>query len=183
MSPAPTPARPEDELLEQWSFLDSMVERQAEALRTGSQDAEEVDAVTPDAQGPDDVALLRGRIAVLERDAAALRAQLEGRDREIQRAQQHGAELMRSLRDAHAAVEDAQQAATAAERRAAAAEASAAAPPEAPAAPPAAEASAGSAPTGGGWSERPRRSAIFANQDPPPPPAKPSFLDRLLGRR
>lgn len=185
MSATPTPPRPEDELLEQWSFLDSMVERQAEALRAGTQDVEEPEESPPlAASTPGELAQLRDRVAVLEREAAALRAQLEGRGRELQRAEQHSAELMRSLRDAHAAVEDSQRAALAAERRAAEAEAAAATAAAAtPAAAPQAPATGEVAAPPTQWSERPRRSAIFANQDPPPPPAKPSLLDRLLGRR
>jgi chemotaxis protein MotB len=39
----PKPAHSEEELLEQWDFLDRLVERQAAQLRAGIQDAEEAD--------------------------------------------------------------------------------------------------------------------------------------------
>ena len=44
-TPKPKPAEhSEEELLEQWDFLDRLVERQAAQLRAGIQDAEEADA-------------------------------------------------------------------------------------------------------------------------------------------
>ncbi|GAC1339686.1 MAG: hypothetical protein NVSMB29_07410 [Candidatus Dormibacteria bacterium] len=181
MNPTPTPSLPEDELLDQWSFLDSMVERQASALRSGAQDTEETDPLPVEVSAPDELGVLRRLVVGLERERDALRAQLEGRGREIERAEQHSADLMRSLREAHAAVEHAQQVSAAAEQRAAAAEEAVRAGTAQPSSTP--PHTAGSRSSSAEGSEPRRRSAIFANEDPPPPTPKPSFIDRLLGRR
>jgi chromosome segregation ATPase len=71
----PDPAQhSEDELLEQWAFLDRLVERQAARLRAGFQDVEEVDEP---AAGISEVEGLRRE---LERLAAELRTAQAARE-------------------------------------------------------------------------------------------------------
>lgn len=70
----------EDELREQWSFIDALVESQAAALRSGAQDPEEE---TPGPQpAPTDLAAevesLRDRVRVLEADRESLLERIRG---------------------------------------------------------------------------------------------------------
>jgi hypothetical protein len=64
----------EDELREQWSFIDALVEKQASALRSGVQDPEEetVEAATPDPLLLDELEQLRERVRALEAERASL---------------------------------------------------------------------------------------------------------------
>jgi chromosome segregation ATPase len=73
----------EDELREQWAFLDALVERQAASLRTGVQDPEEVDtAVTVEYdQLLRELDQLRTRVAALERERDDLRRRLHAGER------------------------------------------------------------------------------------------------------
>lgn len=68
------PTHTEEELLEQWDFLDAMVERQASQLRAGIQDAEEVDepvAVSTDVVPRADLEALSERLVAMEAEHAA----------------------------------------------------------------------------------------------------------------
>lgn len=64
----------EDELREQWAFIDSLVDSKAAALRSGTQDPEEDAAVTPtaDAELLSELAVLRDRVRALESERASL---------------------------------------------------------------------------------------------------------------
>jgi chromosome segregation ATPase len=62
-------AHSEDELLEQWDFLDAMVERQAAALRAGVQDVEEDDQALV---AVSELEELRRQLEALRRDHEAL---------------------------------------------------------------------------------------------------------------
>jgi hypothetical protein len=71
----------EDELRDQWAFIDSLVETQAAALRTGTPDPEEDDAPPAAAPGPDpgllhELEVLRARVAALEAERRELRERL-----------------------------------------------------------------------------------------------------------
>jgi hypothetical protein len=68
----------EDELREQWSFIDSLVESQASALRSGVQDPEEepVEVMAPDPELLRELDMLRERVRSLETERAALLARL-----------------------------------------------------------------------------------------------------------
>jgi regulator of replication initiation timing len=68
------PTHSEDELLEQWDFLDAMVDRQASQLRAGIQDSEEVDE--PAAAAAVD-AVPRAELEAIESSVAALRQEHE----------------------------------------------------------------------------------------------------------
>lgn len=73
----------EDELREQWAFLDALVERQAASLRTGVQDPEEID--TPVTADHDrllrELDELRARVITLERERDELRRRLHTSER------------------------------------------------------------------------------------------------------
>ena len=63
----------EDELREQWAFIDSLVDSQASALRSGAQDPEEEPvAAAPDAGLLHELDALRERIRLLEAERALL---------------------------------------------------------------------------------------------------------------
>ena len=85
----------DDQLMEQWSFLDSMIERQASSLRAGVQDPEETEAalMAPMVAPPerDD---LHTMIAALESERDALRRELEGTKNDLARAQSDRADAM-----------------------------------------------------------------------------------------
>jgi len=76
----------EDELREQWSFIDALVDSQASALRSGARDPEEdeTQSVTQDAQLLREVSDLRERVRTLEAERDVLRERL--RAVEAQRA-------------------------------------------------------------------------------------------------
>ncbi len=95
-TPKPKPAEhSEEELLEQWDFLDRLVEKQAAQLRAGIQDAEEADA---SAAGLAEVDGLR-------QDLDRLRAEL----RSAEAARTAAAEEARRSRDALSALTALQQ--------------------------------------------------------------------------
>jgi chromosome segregation ATPase len=109
--PNPAP-HSEEELLEQWAFLDRLVEKQAAQLRAGLQDAEEVDESTVSAAEVDglrhDVDRLRAELhsAQAAREAAEAAA-LQSRDALIALTathQQHLADQKRA-RERHHALE------------------------------------------------------------------------------
>ncbi len=80
-----TGAQDEDDLLNQWAFLDQMVSRQATRLRETSQDDEEEDA--PAAPNPAFIAeaeALRARVSTLEKECASLGEQLSQRTLDAQ---------------------------------------------------------------------------------------------------
>ena len=91
----PKPAHSEEELLEQWDFLDRLVERQAAQLRAGIQDAEEADEPAA------------GLVEVdgLRRDLDRLRAELQS----AEAARAAAAEEARRSRDALMALTATQQ--------------------------------------------------------------------------
>ena len=91
----PKPAHSEEELLEQWDFLDRLVERQAGQLRAGIQDAEEADEPAA------------GLVEVdgLRRDLDRLRAELQS----AEAARAAAAEEARRSRDALMALTATQQ--------------------------------------------------------------------------
>jgi vacuolar-type H+-ATPase subunit I/STV1 len=91
----PKPAHSEEELLEQWDFLDRLVERQAAQLRAGIQDAEEAD----------EPAVGLAEVDGLRRDLDRLRAEL----RSAEAARVRAAEEARQSREALTALTAAQQ--------------------------------------------------------------------------
>jgi chromosome segregation ATPase len=91
----PKPAHSEEELLEQWDFLDRLVERQAAQLRAGIQDAEEAD----------EPAAGLAEVDGLRRDLDRLRAEL----RSAEAARARAAEEARQSREALTALTAAQQ--------------------------------------------------------------------------
>ncbi len=64
----------EDELRDQWAFIDSLVDSQAAALRSGSQDPEEetLDLPPPHLDLLQQLDVLRERVSVLEAERGAL---------------------------------------------------------------------------------------------------------------
>jgi len=70
------PRHSEEELRQQWAFLDALVDRQAASLKSGIQDPEEDDAVVaivaPDSQYLDEISTLTQRVTTLEDERAAL---------------------------------------------------------------------------------------------------------------
>ena len=80
MSGGGRPSQPhsEDDLLEQWDFLDAMVDRQAASLRAGIQDSEEVDHAPPPAADP----AVQLRVAELEAQLAMIQEAVEKAERE-----------------------------------------------------------------------------------------------------
>ena len=121
----------EDELLQQWNFLDAMVERQAASLRAGNQDPEEDEhaAVTPVPAGDGELIRLRERVATLDAEAETwhrerarydemeaertklseevetLRQRLARRESELARLSHSHSDLLEALRQAHTEVE------------------------------------------------------------------------------
>ena len=77
MSKRKRPTHSEDELLEQWDFLDAMVDRQAAQLRAGIQDSEEVDEPTAavDVVARAELDALGAKLESLRREHDALRAE------------------------------------------------------------------------------------------------------------
>lgn len=71
----------EDELREQWAFLDTLVERQASTLRAGVQDPDEEElelaAAQVEATRADEITVLRRRIDALEAERAQLLRRLD----------------------------------------------------------------------------------------------------------
>ena len=81
----------EDELREQWAFLDALVDRQAASLRSGTQDPEELDvaAAAPEYDGLlRELDSLRERVASLERERDELRRLLHASERRAEPARQ-----------------------------------------------------------------------------------------------
>ena len=70
------PRHSEEELRQQWAFLDALVDRQAASLKSGVQDPEEDDATLPMvAAAPaylEDIATLTQRVSTLEDERTAL---------------------------------------------------------------------------------------------------------------
>jgi septal ring factor EnvC (AmiA/AmiB activator) len=70
------PRNSEDELRQQWAFLDALVDRQASSLKSGSQDPEEDDLVVAsletDALYKEEISALTRRVTTLEGERAAL---------------------------------------------------------------------------------------------------------------
>jgi predicted nucleic acid-binding Zn-ribbon protein len=81
-NPNPAP-HSEEELLEQWDFLDRLVERQAAQLRAGIQDTEEVDEP---AIGMAEVESLRREVARLRTDLRAAQAAREAAEAALRRS-------------------------------------------------------------------------------------------------
>ena len=80
--PNPVP-HSEEELLEQWDFLDRLVERQAAQLRAGIQDTEEVDEPP---SGLAELESLRREVARLRIDLGAAQAAREAAEAEVRRS-------------------------------------------------------------------------------------------------
>jgi len=81
----------EDELREQWTFLDALVDRQAASLRSGTQDPEELDvaAAAPEYDGLlRELDSLRERVASLERERDELRRLLHASERRAEPGRQ-----------------------------------------------------------------------------------------------
>jgi hypothetical protein len=70
------PRHSEEELRQQWAFLDQLVERQASSLKSGVQDPEEEDlpvvAGRPDVQHADEITALTQRVNTLEVERTTL---------------------------------------------------------------------------------------------------------------
>ena len=73
----------EDELREQWAFIDSLVDTQAASLRSGVQDPEEdtVDVVTQSADLQREIDTLRERVRRLERERDELLQRVRAAER------------------------------------------------------------------------------------------------------
>ena len=105
------PTYSENELLEQWAFLDTMVARQAEQLRAGVQDVED-DTLVPVAAPPDtglqdrlhaaerDKQALALRVSALEGEIAKLKKEIEMREAAAVEGRRRIAELTAQLNDA-----------------------------------------------------------------------------------
>ncbi len=88
-SPRQRPAAPtEEELLQQWAFLDSLVERQAAQLRAGVQDVEEPDELEG-APGRAELEGLRTSLAVAEAERDDLRGRVGAAERQLALARAH----------------------------------------------------------------------------------------------
>lgn len=109
-------AHSEEELLEQWEFLDRLVERQADLLRAGVQDSEELDepgAALSDVQRLErQLESARARLAAAEaarqsaeRRALELDARLSAAAAELRRAERAHADALDALRGAHLEVQ------------------------------------------------------------------------------
>ena len=94
-NPNPAP-HSEEELLEQWDFLDRLVERQAAQLRAGIQDTEEVDEP---AIALAEVESLRREVAQLRTDLRAAQAAREAAEAEVRRSAEALISLTASRRD------------------------------------------------------------------------------------
>jgi hypothetical protein len=70
------PRHSEEELRQQWAFLDALVDRQAASLKSGIQDPEEDDAIVataaPDASYLDEISTLTQRVTTLEDERTTL---------------------------------------------------------------------------------------------------------------
>lgn len=70
------PRHSEEELRQQWAFLDALVDRQAASLKSGSQDPEEEDlpvaAVAADGHYLDEISTLTRRLTTLESERSTL---------------------------------------------------------------------------------------------------------------
>jgi septal ring factor EnvC (AmiA/AmiB activator) len=70
------PRNSEEELRQQWAFLDALVDRQASSLKSGSQDPEEDDLLIAPAQADalykDEISVLTQRVTTLEGERTAL---------------------------------------------------------------------------------------------------------------
>jgi hypothetical protein len=70
------PRNSEEELRQQWAFLDALVDRQASSLKSGSQDPEEDDLAVPPAETDslykEEISLLTRRVTTLEGERTAL---------------------------------------------------------------------------------------------------------------
>jgi hypothetical protein len=70
------PRNSEEELRQQWAFLDALVDRQASSLKSGSQDPEEEDVpvapVQADALYKEEISALTQRVTTLEGERTAL---------------------------------------------------------------------------------------------------------------
>lgn len=110
--PNPAP-HSEEELLEQWAFLDRLVERQAAQLRAGVQDSEEADE--PGA-GLVELASLQREVDQLRAELRGTQAAREAAERELAshdlRRRRETAELSRRLGEAAAARQRAERAAS-----------------------------------------------------------------------
>ena len=93
--PNPAPES-EDELLEQWAFLDRLVDRQAAQLRAGLQDAEEVDEPATSAS---EVAGLRHDVERLRAELRSAQAAREAAEAEVRRSREALAALSAAHQD------------------------------------------------------------------------------------
>ena len=69
------PRHSEEELRQQWAFLDALVDRQAASLKSGVQDPEEDDLTAPMAANPsylEEISTLTQRVSTLEDERTAL---------------------------------------------------------------------------------------------------------------
>jgi septal ring factor EnvC (AmiA/AmiB activator) len=68
------PRNSEEELRQQWAFLDALVDRQASSLKSGNQDPEEDDLLIAPADGlyKDEISVLTQRVTTLEGERTAL---------------------------------------------------------------------------------------------------------------
>jgi hypothetical protein len=70
------PRHSEEELRQQWAFLDALVDRQAASLKSGMQDPEEDDLtvpmVAPDAAYLEEISTLTKRVSTLEDERSTL---------------------------------------------------------------------------------------------------------------
>jgi hypothetical protein len=98
----------DDELLDQWSFLDSMIDKQAASLRAGAQDPEEdetgaIAAGAGAGTGAVELAGLRTRVTALEAERDAARADAKEARTELRAAQTRIAQVASATEDLAAA--------------------------------------------------------------------------------
>ncbi len=95
------PRHSEEELRQQWAFLDALVDRQAASLKSGIQDPEEDDAVVPmvapDSHYLDEISTLTQRVTSLEDERTTLlrRIDLSEEARMAAESSREAAELAR----------------------------------------------------------------------------------------
>lgn len=100
---AARPDRDEEELLRQWAFIDSVVERQARLLRAGVEDPEEDDPVVAVIAMDQDsqLAELQRRNQELTSDVTQLRHQLHEQQQRQRQVEARERGVFTALRSAH----------------------------------------------------------------------------------
>lgn len=107
------PRHSEEELRQQWAFLDALVDRQAASLKSGSQDPEEVDvpvaaAVPADGLYLEEISTLTRRVTTLESERTTLLRRIDLAEQARVAAETGRAEAEAAREAAERALSDAQ---------------------------------------------------------------------------